>query len=354
MAPFPGAPQVIDLEEEGDLVLALTSMGELEPPATEEGSDPTLTSMGEPVPPARLGGLAITFEEPSSSKSNEEFFWCPFDMEGRALKILSDLESASLGLQEPQDVEDCGLVELMLREFLLHVWEELYDLEKQTCSIDGCSSEAEYRYHVLRMFLPLTVGDRWLGNQFGVSPMMGVDEHQKIIRAGKCPEEVGVAQVSKEFLCPEPLPSVWECLATSLSMNLSKARSRAEDELEAMLERRYAEAWQRGSGASSMSSRRWDRGLIDLFAAQLEQEHQNEDTAELLSDLAAVRAERDEAINGAEAAKEEASGLSIELVVVRSEAEALRTWDVDYDVNGGQVALLGSRDAEPFSQFEVK
>ncbi|KAL5986437.1 hypothetical protein ACLOJK_014770, partial [Asimina triloba] len=71
-----------------------------------------------------------------------------------------------------------------------------------------------------------------------------------------------------------------------------------------------------------------------------------------LSDRAVVRVKRDEAVNGAKAAKEEVSGLLTKLAAARFEAKALHPQDVDSDVNGGQVALLGSREAEPL--FESK
>ncbi|KAL6001510.1 hypothetical protein ACLOJK_007248 [Asimina triloba] len=71
----------------------------------------------------------------------------------------------------------------------------------------------------------------------------------------------------------------------------------------------------------------------DLFIARLEQERLKEDMIGLLSDLAAPRAEWDEAINSAEAGREEASWLSVELTVAKS--EALRTRDVDSNVNVG-------------------
>ncbi|KAL5981026.1 hypothetical protein ACLOJK_028946 [Asimina triloba] len=63
--------------------------------------------------------------------------------------VLSDLvlaqsravrESVALGLQELRGAEGCGPAELILRELLLHIREELCDLERQIRSIDGCSS----------------------------------------------------------------------------------------------------------------------------------------------------------------------------------------------------------------------
>ncbi|KAL5979395.1 hypothetical protein ACLOJK_019293 [Asimina triloba] len=96
-----------------------------------------------------------------------------------------------------------------------------------------------------------------------------------------------------------------------------------------------------------------------------------EDTTGLLSNLAAARAEQDEAVNGAEAAKEKALELSTELTTSRSEAKALRAHGADPDINGvesrvelevargevsllhRQVAHLGSREVELLSKSEV-
>ncbi|KAL5979400.1 hypothetical protein ACLOJK_019298 [Asimina triloba] len=79
----------------------------------------------------------------------------------------------------------------------------------------------------------------------------------------------------------------------------------------------------------------------------------------------------DEAVNGVEAAKEEALELSTELATSRSEAKALRAHGADPDINGvesrvelevargeisllyAQVALLGSREAELLFKSEV-
>ncbi|KAL6008859.1 hypothetical protein ACLOJK_022085 [Asimina triloba] len=80
-----GAPQVIDLEEEGDPVPTSTPMGKTKPPVMKGPPASASTSMGKPVAPTHLRVLFATFEEPSSSKSNEEVFRCPFDMERRVL-----------------------------------------------------------------------------------------------------------------------------------------------------------------------------------------------------------------------------------------------------------------------------
>ncbi|KAL6001072.1 hypothetical protein ACLOJK_006799 [Asimina triloba] len=175
---------------------------------------------------------------------------------------------------------------------------ELQDLERQICSIDEGSSQAE---------------DLWLGDRFGVSPNMGVDKHRKIIGAEKHPKEMSVTQVSKE-----------------------------------------------------------EMGRRVNHAAALEaKEHLKEDVAGLLLDLAITRAKQDEAVNGAQAAKVKASGLSAELVASRSEAKALRAHGVNSDVKRakshaglevargevsllhGQVALLRSREAKLHSESKV-
>ncbi|KAL5996796.1 hypothetical protein ACLOJK_007716 [Asimina triloba] len=194
-----GAPQMIDPEEEGDPAPASTSFGEPEPFITEGDIASTSTSMGESEPPMRLGALAAIFMKPSLSKNNKEDFWRPFGMEGR----------------EPWDAEGHGSAEQMLWELLPHV---------------------EYRYPVLRTFLTLTTRDRWLSDWSGVSPNMGADKHLKIIGAGRRPKETGFVHFSKEVFRPNPLPSVWEFLATILSATLSDSQSRAEEELEASLE----------------------------------------------------------------------------------------------------------------------
>ncbi|KAL5981027.1 hypothetical protein ACLOJK_028947 [Asimina triloba] len=186
---------------------------------------------------------------------------------------------------------------------------------------------------------------------------MGVDECQKIIGAGKCPEDASIAQVSNDVLCPDPLPSIWKCLAISLSVALSKAQSRAKEELEALLKRRYIEG-PIESGASFISPKGEGDGCHkdatpELIHCLTRKERLKDDIIRLLSYLAVVRAKRDEAVNSAEATREEASGLFAELVIARPEAEALRVRDVDSYVNEGQVALLGSREVEPFSEFEM-
>ncbi|KAL6012753.1 hypothetical protein ACLOJK_003242 [Asimina triloba] len=352
-------------------------MGETKPPAMD--GDPTLTPtfMEEPELLLHLGALAATFGEPSLRK-NDEGFRRPFDMEGRALKILGDLvpvqsravwESAALSSQELWNVKGRGPIKLMLRDLLPHVWEELRDLERWFRSIDGCSSLAKYQYHILGTFLPLIMRDWWLGDLFGVSPNMSANECRKVIGAGKCPKEMGVAQVFKEVLRPDSLPFVWECLVNTLSVDLFKARSKAEEELEASLERRYAKGaaegercffyelqeieW-RANRAIALEAKAVDAANVihqDLYTAQLEWERLKEDMAELLFDLVAARTERDKVDNGVEAAREEASGLLAKLASARSEVEALYARDFDSYINGvkshvehevakGEVSLL--------------
>ncbi|KAL5977767.1 hypothetical protein ACLOJK_036775 [Asimina triloba] len=308
-----GAPQEIDLEDEGDPAPTSTSMGEPEPLAIEGDLAPTLIFMKEPKLPLRLGVLAATFREPSSSRSEEEIFWHPFNMEGR----------------EPSDAEGRGPAELMLRDLLPHIWEELRDLERWICFIDGCSLQ--------------------------------------IIGAGKCPEEKGVAQVSKEVLHPDPLPSFWECLTTTLSAALSEAQSRVEEEIETPHDRR-GEAlflWAPGDRAEGLMC----SGPGGEGGGRCEP--LKEDAAGLLSNLVAARAERDATINSAEVAKAEALGLLVELVASKSKAETLHPRGINPDVDGteshaelevarrevsllcGRVALLESREVELLSESEA-
>ncbi|KAL6001162.1 hypothetical protein ACLOJK_006894 [Asimina triloba] len=112
----------------------------------EGGLAPTSIFMEEPELPVCLEVHVATFGEPSLSKNDEEIFWRPFNIEGRALNILGDLapvksravrKSVALALQELSDGESIDPVELILRDLLSHVWEELYDLERWIHFING-------------------------------------------------------------------------------------------------------------------------------------------------------------------------------------------------------------------------
>ncbi|KAL6002435.1 hypothetical protein ACLOJK_034367 [Asimina triloba] len=188
-----------------------------------------------------------------------------------------------------------------------------------------------------------------LGDRFGVTPIMGVNEYWRIIRAEKHPEETGVAQVSKKAA-------------------LSEARSRAEEELEASLKRCYV----KGEGLEGQScSGPGGEGRGCYGGAEPGLECLKEDATGLLSNFAVARAERHEAVNNAEASRVEASGLSTELVASRSEVKGLRARGVNPHVNGveyhtklevargetsllhGRVALLELREVELLSESEA-
>ncbi|KAL6008858.1 hypothetical protein ACLOJK_022084 [Asimina triloba] len=208
---------------------------------------------------------------------------------------------------------------------LPHGWKELYDLERQVLSIDGCSLQAEYRYHVLGKFLPLTMRDRGLGDWFGVIPIMDADKCQKIVGARKHPEE---------------------------------ARSRAEEELEALLERHYTEGTAERERCFFYELQEMERRAnrvttLEVKAVDVAEALCWDFSLLVLNNLAAARAKQDEAVNGVEAIREEATRHSAELVAAKSKVEALRARDVDSDVNEGQVAFLGSREVESFSEPEA-
>ncbi|KAL5985227.1 hypothetical protein ACLOJK_036465 [Asimina triloba] len=142
------------------------------------------------------GNLRETY----SCWDTKEIFRQSFDMEARALKILDNLLPVQGYPGERHlgpDEEGRGPGERMLQEFLPNMWRELRDLEERVCIIDGCSSQEEYRYHVLKEHPSVALGHHHIRDLFEVSPIM-VKERRKVVAAGKCPEETVVVQVAKE------------------------------------------------------------------------------------------------------------------------------------------------------------
>ncbi|KAL6002474.1 hypothetical protein ACLOJK_034407 [Asimina triloba] len=77
------------------------------------------------------------------------------------------------------------------------------ELEERIRLIDRCASQAKFHYHVLGELICLYVGHPRVQDPFGMSHMMSKGERWRVIIAGKCTEETGVAQVSKEVLRPK-------------------------------------------------------------------------------------------------------------------------------------------------------
>ncbi|KAL5978474.1 hypothetical protein ACLOJK_029591 [Asimina triloba] len=138
---------------------------------TLQGVEEEASREEAPPTPVRRKVLGATLGKPSSNRSNEDIFRCPFDMEVRALKILGDLLLLqSRGLQEtPLNKEGRGPKERMLSKFLPDMWGEIRDLEERIYLIDGCASQAEYRYHVLKEFPSTILEHHHVEDLFGVS-----------------------------------------------------------------------------------------------------------------------------------------------------------------------------------------
>ncbi|KAL5997072.1 hypothetical protein ACLOJK_008000 [Asimina triloba] len=192
--------------------------------------------------PAHHGVLESTFGEACSCLSPEQIFHWPFDMEARTMKILSDLlpvksreirECHTLGHTPTLDGEGRGVDEQMLLGYFPDMWKALSELEKRIRLIKGCSSRAEYRYHVLgKRSAPnrFPMGRSHVQDRFGVTSIMDEEERRKIIVVGKHPEEVVVEQV----LRPDAnVPSKRELLEDTLI----KIRGMVRERLEAKRER---------------------------------------------------------------------------------------------------------------------
>ncbi|KAL6001697.1 hypothetical protein ACLOJK_007437 [Asimina triloba] len=139
------------------------------------------------------------------------------------------------------------------------------------------------------------------------------------------PTFIGEPSLSKRdehVLRPGPLPYVWECLATTLLIALSKARTEGE--------RCFLHELQE-------IGRRVSRVVaLEAEAVNAIEECLKEEEADLLSDLVAALVERDEAVNDATTFKVEALGLLAELITFRSEVEALHARGVEPDADGAE------------------
>ncbi|KAL5975686.1 hypothetical protein ACLOJK_020012 [Asimina triloba] len=109
---------------------------------------------------------------------------------------------------------------------------ELMELDERIRLIDGCTSQAEYRYHMLRESVRLSMGRPRAWDLFGTSYIMRKEECRRVIAAGKRPKEVGMAQVTREVLKSSTIfPSTWKYLEESLAGIVFEARSMAGEEL---------------------------------------------------------------------------------------------------------------------------
>ncbi|KAL6008861.1 hypothetical protein ACLOJK_022087 [Asimina triloba] len=190
----------------------------------------------------------------------------------------------------------------------------------------------------------------WLGDLFGVSLIMDANKHRKIIGAGKCLEEMGIPfllsgsvwRPPSRRLCPRPAAGWKKSLRLRWSNAMLKAR-------------------QRGSDTSS--------------------ERLKEDIVGLLTDLAATKVERDEAVDDAEATILAKQDLEKALLDANVEMISLQGQQLEADSSlhcladqgeqvgsraeldaargevsflRGQVALLGLREAKLLSDFVLE
>ncbi|KAL5987824.1 hypothetical protein ACLOJK_035579 [Asimina triloba] len=202
--------------------------------AEEQGPIPQrCADPGEARASARHGVLGATFGKTSSCSARDKLFRRPFDVEEKALKILGDLL---------HDKEGRWPVELMLLVFLPDMWRELMELEERICLVDGCASQAEYRYHVLREPVQLSLGRPRAWDLFGMSRIMS-KECQRVVAVGKRLEEAGVAQVTREVLRPNASFSfIWKYMEDVLS----EARRMAGEKVKAEGEQCWAEGMVEG------------------------------------------------------------------------------------------------------------
>ncbi|KAL6004026.1 hypothetical protein ACLOJK_004572 [Asimina triloba] len=136
---------------------------------------------------------------------------------------------------------------------------------------------------------------------------MDEEERLKIIAVRKCPEEVGVEQVSREVLRPDAsVPFEWKLLEEVLG----KARGMARERLEVERERCRVEG-----------------AILELCSA----ENAREEASRLSSELDVKRDECDEAVGRVVVAKEEVLRFLTALVALRSETKALRAHSNDPD-----------------------
>ncbi|KAL5978016.1 hypothetical protein ACLOJK_037039 [Asimina triloba] len=308
---------------------------------------------------------------PTALDEEEEDLARQVEADLQAILVLSHEEArrSSLNVASPEASVEPALLGLASSSAPMVDVKELSELEERIRSIDGCTSQAEYRYHVL--------GERVPWDPFGTSNIMDEEERQKIIAVGKRPEETGVAQVSREVMRPDAsVPSEWKLLEEALA----KARNLAREGLE-LLEMgrgaKRAEALrEEAEGAVSelcsvldatrveLDEARNDIKGVSLAKQDLKQAlaeattqasdlhlqkfnveasfrrlsnqvgHAREEMFRLSSQLGTVRAERDEAIGSVAAAMKEALGFSTELVALRSKVEALRAHNIDPGISG--------------------
>ncbi|KAL6003107.1 hypothetical protein ACLOJK_023330 [Asimina triloba] len=256
---------------------------------------------------ASLGVLGATLGETSLHSVDKEIFWCPFDTEVRALRILGDLllvqsrnlrDNYDLGQAAPLDREERGPTELMLLEFLP-------DMKERIQLIDRYAFKVEYHYHMLRGVVHLSLGCPRVRDLVGMSHIMSGEERWRVIAIGKRLEEAGVVLVTREVLRPNAsFSSAWECLEGSLAGIVPEALHMAEEELGVKLVRRWVECIAKGEQCFFFHLIEMDEkttvGLPeDLNAAMFERERAKEAATELLAELDATKAKRDEALNEA-------------------------------------------------------
>ncbi|KAL6002935.1 hypothetical protein ACLOJK_023157 [Asimina triloba] len=249
--------------------------------------------------------------------------------QARALKILGDLlpaqlrgikECYALGLAPSLDEEELGLAKRMLLEFLLDMWRELSKLEERIHLIDGCASRSPsvhpWGVPGPEIYSGLVASGMIKGEQcFFVQLLERVNQAEAL--------RDHVKEVTVELL--------------SLLDTMKAKQDEARDNIEGVV----------------LAKQGLERASEETTRSQGE-------TSRLLSELSIVRAERDEVINSAEAAREEAS-----------EVEAFRARGADPDVNDEKsrdeleavrgemsmlqerVALLGLREAELLTESEV-
>ncbi|KAL5978171.1 hypothetical protein ACLOJK_029288, partial [Asimina triloba] len=84
-------------------------------------------------------------------------------------------ESYTLDPTTPLDMECHGLTERMVHKFLPDKWQVLRDVEKRIHLIDGCASQVEYRYHVLKESPSATLGCHHTKDMFAVRSIMDAE-----------------------------------------------------------------------------------------------------------------------------------------------------------------------------------
>ncbi|KAL6003713.1 hypothetical protein ACLOJK_004259 [Asimina triloba] len=282
-----------------------------------------LKASGEAETPMCRGVLRSTLGEASSCPTNDQFFHRPFDTKVRALKILGNLlpiqsrgirECHALGLPPSLNKKGRGLGKRMLLEFLPDMWWELLKLKERIRLIDRCASQTEYRYHVPGVHVRLFVEHPQVRDPFRMSRIINEAECRRVIAARKRPKETRVTQ---RRLSPKLV--VWR--QRGWRLNWSNARPKVERD----------EAHDDIEGISLVKQ--------DLKQALAEATMEAGDLRLLLSELNAVKVKRDEVVDSAIVAREEASRFSTELIAFMPKAEALHA--------------RGSREAKLLAESKV-